>query len=73
MSDLWGLVKLSEHLEDKVRELEKTVSKIVDQTIECMIFIREYTSHGFFGMSHYPLANANHQFTCFQLTQHDRR
>ena len=51
MNDLWTVVKLSDNLKDKVSELAETVSTIVTQTIECTIFIREYTGRGFFGMS----------------------
>lgn len=57
LNDLWELIQSSENLKDKVRQLEKTMSKIVDQTIECVILIREYTGRGFFGLSHYFLPN----------------
>src|SRR5882762_9555881 len=35
---------------NKIRVLEDIIKKIFYQAVECVIFIREYTSHGFSGM-----------------------
>jgi hypothetical protein len=34
----------------KVQVLEDTIKRILTQTVECAIFIREFASHGFAGM-----------------------
>jgi hypothetical protein len=37
-------------VQEKINSLEKVIEDILKQTIECTIFIREYTGHGFGGM-----------------------
>lgn len=39
----------------KVTLLEDTIRRIFVQTVECAIFIREYTNHGFAGTLFYML------------------
>ena len=36
-------------LPQKIKSLESTVAEIAKQTLECAMFIREYTGHGFPG------------------------
>ena len=49
MEDVYSFVDATESFRNKVKVLEKTISKILKQTVECAIFIREYTGHGFGG------------------------
>lgn len=39
---------------DKVKVLQDIIKRIFIQTVECGIFIREYTGHGFIGCVYYP-------------------
>ncbi|KAJ7192655.1 hypothetical protein GGX14DRAFT_594255, partial [Mycena pura] len=39
----------SQFLSQKIQRLQKVVAEIIKQTLECAIFIREYTGHGFRG------------------------
>lgn len=34
---------------EKIKVLEDVIKRIFTQTVECAIFIREYTDHGFAG------------------------
>jgi hypothetical protein len=49
MEDVYSFVEATESFRNKVEVLEKTINKILKQTVECAIFIREYTGHGFGG------------------------
>jgi hypothetical protein len=49
MDDVYSFVEASESFQDKVNLLEDTISRLLKQTVECAIFIREYTGHGFTG------------------------
>ena len=49
MEDVYSFVEASESFQDKVHVLQRTIDKILKQTVECAIFIREYTGHGFGG------------------------
>ncbi len=37
---------------DRMPHLEKTIITLLKQTIECCVFIREYTGHSFCSKSH---------------------
>ena len=47
MEDVYSFVDITQDLPNKIQHLEDIVTKIVAQTIECVIFVREYTGHGF--------------------------
>ena len=49
MEDVYSFVEASNSFKQKVQLLEETIEKILKQTVECAIFIREYTGHGFGG------------------------
>ena len=49
MEDVYLFVEASESFQVKVHVLQRTIDKILKQTVECAIFIREYTGHGFGG------------------------
>jgi hypothetical protein len=49
MEDVYSFVDVVQSLPDKLELLEAIVVKILQQTVECAIFIREYTGHGFAG------------------------
>ena len=49
MEDVYSFVEATQSFRNKVEVLEKTINKILKQTVECAIFIREYTGHGFGG------------------------
>jgi hypothetical protein len=49
MEDVYSFVEASDSFKQKVQLLEETIEKILKQTVECAIFIREYTGHGFGG------------------------
>ena len=49
MEDVYSFVDATESFRNKVKVLEKTIGEILKQTVECAIFIREYTGHGFGG------------------------
>ena len=49
MEDVYSFVEESNSFRSKIKVLEKTIDEILKQTIECSIFIREYTGHGFGG------------------------
>ena len=50
MESVWGVVAAADDLKNKLQSLEDVVREITDQTIECAMFIRQYTNHGFAGM-----------------------
>ncbi|KAJ7609452.1 hypothetical protein FB45DRAFT_1126799 [Roridomyces roridus] len=47
MDQVYDFVEAVEFLPQKVKSLEKQVSSIVKVTVECALFIQEYTAHGF--------------------------
>ncbi|KZP15984.1 hypothetical protein FIBSPDRAFT_794902 [Athelia psychrophila] len=47
MEDLYSFVGDVESLPGKIKQLEHTIVRILEQTTECGIFFREYTDHGF--------------------------
>lgn len=49
MEALYSFVDDIENLPGKIKQLERTVVRILEQTTECGIFFREYTDHGFVG------------------------
>jgi hypothetical protein len=49
MNDVWSFVDDVQSLPEKMTQLEEIIDKILKQTVECAIFIREYTGHGFGG------------------------
>jgi hypothetical protein len=49
MEDVFSFVDAIESFPEKLTVLEETILKILHQTIECSIFIREYTGNGFSG------------------------
>jgi hypothetical protein len=49
MEDVYSFVEASDSFQNKVHVLQKTIDRILKQTVECVIFIREYTGHGFGG------------------------
>jgi len=49
MEDVFSFVDDVQMLADKLKRLENIVIKILLQTVECGIFIQEYTGHGFGG------------------------
>ena len=49
MEDVYSFVDAIESVPSKIQLLEDIITKILKQTVECSIFIREYTGHGFGG------------------------
>lgn len=47
MADLYSFVDDLEDLRNKIARLERTIVRVLVQTTECGLFIREYTDHGF--------------------------
>jgi hypothetical protein len=47
MENVYSFVDTIHALPSKLQVLEDTITKILKQTIECAMFIREYTGHGF--------------------------
>lgn len=47
MADVYSFVDAIQTVPSKVQLLEDIIAKILKQTVECAIFIREYTGHGF--------------------------
>jgi hypothetical protein len=47
MEDVYSFVDTIQSLPCKLQLLENIIAKILKQTVECAIFIREYTGHGF--------------------------
>jgi hypothetical protein len=50
MIEVYDFVEDVENLPQKIKRLENVVVEIARQTLECAIFICEYTGHGFSGM-----------------------
>jgi hypothetical protein len=49
MENVYSFVDAIQSLPSKLQLLENVISQILKQTVECGIFIREYTGHGFAG------------------------
>ncbi|KAF7982115.1 hypothetical protein HWV62_29831 [Athelia sp. TMB] len=49
MEALYSFVTDVESLPEKIHRLEDVITRVLEQTTECGIFFREYTSHGFAG------------------------
>jgi hypothetical protein len=49
MKDVYSFVDIVQSIPSKLQLLEDIIAKILQQTVECAIFIREYTGHGFVG------------------------
>ena len=49
MGDVYAFVDAIQSLPDKLKLLEEIIGNILNQTVECAIFIREYMGHGFGG------------------------
>lgn len=49
MADVYTIVDAIQSLPNKLRVLEDIIAKILKQTVEGAIFIRQYTGHGFGG------------------------
>lgn len=47
MEDVYSFVDTIQSLPSKLELVDGIVAKILNQTVECAIFIREYTGHGF--------------------------
>ena len=57
MEDVYSFVEASDSFQNKVHVLQKTIDRILKQTVECVIFIREYTGHGFGGELNISMLN----------------
>ncbi|KAF7965338.1 hypothetical protein HWV62_44307, partial [Athelia sp. TMB] len=49
LADLYSFVDGVESLKEKIAQLDAVLTRVLEQTAECGIFFREYTSHGFAG------------------------
>ena len=49
MESVYSFVDAIRLLPNKLQLLEDVICQILKQTVECAIFIREYTGHGFAG------------------------
>jgi hypothetical protein len=49
MEEIYSFVDIIKSVPSKLQLLENIIAKILKQTVECAIFIREYTGHGFGG------------------------
>ncbi|KZP08039.1 hypothetical protein FIBSPDRAFT_1052611 [Athelia psychrophila] len=49
MEELYSFVDDVENLPEKIKQIEHTLVRTLQQTTECGIFFREYTDHGFVG------------------------
>ncbi|KAJ7840984.1 hypothetical protein B0H13DRAFT_2365945 [Mycena leptocephala] len=49
MVEVYSFVEDVDSLSQKIKRLENVVTEITKQTLECAIFLREYTGHGFTG------------------------
>jgi hypothetical protein len=49
MDNVYSFVDVVRSVPNKLQLLEDIIAKILRQTVECAIFIREYTGHGFAG------------------------
>ncbi|KAF7348855.1 WD40 repeat-like protein [Mycena venus] len=49
MVEVYSFVEDVEALSQKIKRVENVITEITKQTLECAIFLREYTGHGFAG------------------------
>ncbi|KAG0706667.1 hypothetical protein DFH29DRAFT_136855 [Suillus ampliporus] len=63
MEDVYAFVDDVKSFPSKLSSLEETVKKILSQTIECMLFIQEYSGRGFCGRT------LNQQWTNDQIAR----
>lgn len=49
MDDVYSFVSDVDLVRNKMQRLEDIIADILKQTVECAIFIREYTGRGFTG------------------------
>jgi hypothetical protein len=52
MDDAYTFVDAVRELPGKIKAFEDTIAQLVKQTVECALFIREYTGHGFIGVNY---------------------
>jgi hypothetical protein len=60
MEEVYSFVDAIQTVPNKLQLLEDVISKILKQTVECAIFIREYTGHGFGGEFGFPECVSKH-------------
>lgn len=66
MEEVYSFVEASDAFQSKVQLLETTIEKTLKQTVECAIFIREYTGHGFGGrLARQTLSNTGQKIKDF--------
>jgi hypothetical protein len=56
MDEVYSFVDAIRLVPNKLQLLEDIIAKIMKQTVECAIFIREYTGKGFAGEKMTPFA-----------------
>jgi S-adenosylmethionine/arginine decarboxylase-like enzyme len=76
MAEVYSFVDDVQYL-DKVKRLQEVVLEIAKQTVECAIFIREYTGRGFTGIKfvHKSHRSVHRQFRATvseQVVRHER-
>lgn len=49
MEELYSFIGNVVGLQGKIKQLKVTIVRILEQTTECGIFLREYTNRGFLG------------------------
>ena len=50
MEELYSFVLTTDSISQKIELLEDKISTIIDQTVECVLFVREYCGCGFESM-----------------------
>lgn len=86
MEDVYSFVEATESFQNKIVVLGKTIVHLLKQTVECVIYVREYTGHGFggewpilmLGIRHYrPTrqvdSSSRHLLTADRRYQHFRK
>jgi hypothetical protein len=54
MENVYSFVDVLQQFPEKIKILEDTITRILTQTVECAIFIREYSGNGFGGRIQLP-------------------
>jgi hypothetical protein len=49
MDDTYSFVDATKTLPEEIKSSENIIMEILAQTVECVVFIREYSGHGFGG------------------------
>jgi hypothetical protein len=63
MEDVYTFVDDVKNFPSRLASQEEVIKKIMFQTIECMLFIQEYSGHGFCGVFHVkPVSNSHPEF-----------